>query len=426
MNNLNVESGAIETTGRYLVLFREDAVAEGVQMLSESTGVRAASPEEFQQQPSSILLRTLGVAVVSAEPEQLRSLRAVSEEESPILAIEPERVVYAISDVLQPLDLTSKASIDYLQGYRDAVNNLVGNLFPGSQNRLLEANIDESVTTWGLQLTKVVNSGASGRGIKVAVLDTGFDFKHPDFLGRTITSKSFIEGEDAQDGHGHGTHCVGTSCGALKPLKLPRYGIAYEAEIFVGKVLSNEGTGTDAGILQAIEWAIASGCDIISMSLGSRTRPGDSYSRVYEAVAQRALKSGTLIIAAAGNESQRAQGIVNPVAHPANCPSIMAVAALDSQLRVADFSDGGINPDGGQVDIAGPGVNIYSSWPMPTQYRTISGTSMATPHVAGIAALHAQVSGLKGQELWSRLTQSARRLPLPSVDVGTGLVQAPE
>ena len=190
-------------------------------------------------------------------------------------------------------------------------------------------------------------------------------------------------------------------------------------------MLSNQGSGADGGILQGIEWALVNGCHIISMSLGARTQVGTPYSPVYEAVAQRALRRGTLIIAAAGNDSNRTSGIITPVARPANCPSIMAVAALNSQLRIANFSNRGINPEGGQVDIAAPGVEVYSSWLMPTQYRTISGTSMATPHVAGIAALDAEATGLRGQQLWNHLMQTARRLPLTSEDVGTGLVQAP-
>jgi subtilisin family serine protease len=284
---------------------------------------------------------------------------------------------------------------------------------------------DESSVTWGLQATKAIDSQFSGAGIKIAVLDTGFDVNHPDFLGRKITTKSFVSGEDVQDGNGHGTHCIGTACGSKAPSTLPRYGVAYNAEIFAGKVLSNEGSGTDSQILQGIEWAIANGCEIISMSLGGATQPGQSYSRIYETIAQRALKRGSLIVAAAGNESNRKSGIIKPVARPANCPSVLAVAAIDANLRVANFSTQGINPQGGQVDIAAPGVNIRSSWPLPDQYNSISGTSMATPHVAGIAALHAEASGLRGQELWNLLVRSAQRLPSPSVDVGTGLVQAP-
>ena len=134
---------------------------------------------------------------------------------------------------------------------------------------------------------------------------------------------------------------------------------------------------------------------------------------------------GTLIVAAAGNDSSR-PGLTNPVSHPANCPSIMAVAALDPALAIASFSNRGINPDGGQVDIAAPGVNVFSSWPMPARYRRLQGTSMATPHVAGIAALYAEADpAARGAALWQALAGAARRLSLPGTDVGAGLVQAP-
>jgi subtilisin len=282
-----------------------------------------------------------------------------------------------------------------------------------------------------LQATKVTSNRFSGAGIKIAVLDTGFDLTHPDFVGRTITTKSFISGEEVQDLQGHGTHCIGTSCGPLTPpdFSYPRrYGVAYQAEIFIGKVLSNAGSGSDGGILAGIDWAVSNGCHVVSMSLGAPARLGETYSTIYETVAQRALSQGTLIIAAAGNESYR-PNTINPVGRPANCPSIMAVGAVDKQLQMSFFSNGSINPNGGQIDIAAPGLEVYSSWstkayPM-ARYNTISGTSMATPHVAGIAALHAEATGKRGLELWALLMQNAQRLPLPSVDVGIGLVQAP-
>lgn len=430
VNHLNSMAAQPETTGRVLVLFREDAVDAGIQALNEATSMSVFSDESAQPNPP-IVLDTLGVAVVDISPEQLQSVRASAEVDSAILAIEPEQVVYALEspEFLPPNLIQSNknvdVAIDYLKGYRDAVNHLVGNLLPAEQSQLAQAAVDESETTWGLQATKVVNSCLSGCGIKVAVLDTGFDLNHPDFVGRVVVSKSFIRGEEVQDGNGHGTHCIGTACGSRVPSRLPRYGVASNAEIYAGKVLSNQGSGTDSGILEGIEWAIANGCEIISMSLGARTQVGTPYSQVYEAVAQRALKRGTLIVAAAGNESRRDMGIINPVARPANSPSILAVGALDSALQIASFSNRGLNPEGGQVDIAAPGVAVYSSWPMPTQYLSISGTSMATPHVAGIAALHAEQSGLRGQDLWNLLMKTARRLPLASEDVGVGIAQAP-
>jgi subtilisin family serine protease len=103
----------------------------------------------------------------------------------------------------------------------------------------------------------------------------------------------------------------------------------------------------------------------------------------------------------------------------------MAVGAIDSRLAIADFSARSNPVAGGQVDIAAPGVAVYSSWPMPTRYNTISGTSMATPHVAGLAALWSEATGATGPALWSAVAQAARRLQLQSVDVGVGLAQAP-
>lgn len=408
-----------ETTGNYLVLLREDAVSEGIQVLSETIDISASD---------SLVFSDLGVAVVSVDPTQLNSLSIAAQENSAILAIEPEQIVYAIRDEeLNDVQrsLSTNVSVDYLRGYQAAVASLTDNLISAAQSQTIQEAVNETTATWGLQATKVMNSQYSGRGIKIAVLDTGFDLTHPDFSGRRITSKSFVPGEEVQDRHGHGTHCIGTACGSKSPATLPRYGVAYNAEIFAAKVLSNRGSGTDSQILQGIAWALANGCDIISMSLGSRTVPGQSYSPVYEAVAQRALSRGSLIIAAAGNESKRNLGVISPVGRPANSPSILAVAALDAQLLVANFSTQGINPDGGQIDIAAPGVAVRSSWLLPKQYLTINGTSMATPHVAGIAALHAEATGLRGQALWNLLMRSAQRLPLPSVDVGVGLVQAP-
>jgi subtilisin len=446
------EGPAPGTTGRYLVLLEEEAVEAGIESLRDTAGVRVTHADDFGDAAVEIdqlsaseglVFDELGVAVVDVPPDQTRSLGVAMNEEDAILTVEPERVVYALQDAIPagtrpPTPIPASGTGDpfnlrteYLRGYRDAVNNLVGNILAtdGSPSvaaeQVFAAAFDESSVTWGLQATSVATSQYSGQGVKVAILDTGFDERHPDFTARSVTSLSFIQGEPAQDGHGHGTHCIGTACGSQKPGQLPRYGVAYGADILAGKVLSNGGSGADGGILDGIRWAIRSDCHIISMSLGAPTTIGQRYSRVFEVVARRALARGTLIIAAAGNESQR-PGIIAPVGHPANCPSIMAVGALDERLAVARFSCGGTDPQGGQVDIAGPGVDIQSSWPLPTVYKRISGTSMATPHVAGIAALYAEANPeSRGRDLWSLLIQRARRLMLPSRDAGIGLVQAP-
>jgi subtilisin len=430
MNN-DSSTRPMQTTGRYLVLLPEDSGNAGIASITNATGAGAIDDSAMSN---------IGVAVVSLDPNQLQALRAAVAGPQPILAAEPEQIMYAIGSIVINGD-----TANYLQGYKDGIGNLVSSLSNGTINpeqQLTTSAFSDGAATWGLQATRAIGNRYSGAGINVAVLDTGFDQEHPDFSGRSVTTQSFITGEKVQDLQGHGTHCIGTSCGPLNPpdpLSPMRYGIAYNANIFVGKVLSNQGSGADGGILAGIDWAIGNGCHIISMSLGAGARAGEAYSQIYEIAAQRALSKGTLIIAASGNDSRRPSSR-KPVGRPANCPSIMAVAALDAELGISFFSNSSINPNGGGIDIAGPGGNaggvplpqVYSAWTTdpsaiegPSRYKSISGTSMATPHVAGIAALYAEATGKRGLELWALLMQNTQRLPLPSVDVGIGLVQAP-
>lgn len=411
---------ADETTGRYIITFRDDSVTEGLALLSDRAGIRGlANAADFPDSALDLsqieaaggaVFPTLGVAVVSLDEGAVSSIMTSAAEDSAILAIEPERIFYAIGDGL---------SADYLRGYRDAVDHLYEQVTTtevagiGSQTCFA----DDVGSTWGLKATKVVNSLLTGKGMKVAVLDTGMDLLHPDFVGRSIVSKSFVPGEAVQDGMGHGTHCIGTSCG-FKDLNGRRYGTAYKSTIYVGKVLSNAGSGNGAWILAGMEWAIVNGCQVISMSLGNNT---PTPSTAYETVGRRALQNGCLIVAAAGNS-----GPTGTVGQPANSPSIMAVAALDNCLQVPTFSSPAGASPGAKVDIAAPGVKVYSSVPMNKgRYAAFNGTSMATPHVAGIAALYAESTGKRGAQLWQLLTSHAMALPLPSARVGSGLVQAP-
>jgi subtilisin len=222
---------------------------------------------------------------------------------------------------------------------------------------------------WGVVKLKCPDAWKStkGKGVIVAVLDTGAP-NHPDLAGRVKASKDFTRSSSgAADRQGHGTHCAGTIAANGR---LP--GVAPEADIIAGKVLGDQGEGGVDGIAAGIRWAVDSGAKVISMSLGGPSQ--DSY---IPPALDYALSKGVIILAAAGNEGPR-EGTVG---FPGGYKQCIAVAAVDSSLNTAQFSS-----RGRAVYVAGPGVNIKSTF-LNGQYATMSGTSMATPHLAGIAAL---------------------------------------
>jgi subtilisin len=395
-------------TGRYIVTFKENSTDEGVRSLN-AQGLRVADARDFDDQAmtlesvgdaDAVTFPEIGAALISRPALEARGLSAQSEipSESAIETIEPEYFMFATADAM------------YLRGFVRAAEAIARDLQTPEEAEL-EAEEDPLVVgaTWGLIKCKVPQSLRSGAGMRVAVLDTGLDLGHPDFAGRPIVSQTFV-GQPVQDMHGHGTHTTGTACGPKAPAgAIPRYGIAYRAPIYVGKVLNNSGGGTTATVLAGMNWAIANRCVVISMSLGAQA----PVQAAYTAAGAAALSKGCLIIAAAGNAAA-------PTGSPANSPTIMAVASLDPNLAPSSFSDFG------KIDIAAPGRDVFSSLPRPTKYGTLSGTSMATPHVSGCAALLAETSpALRGPALWKKLQATAKPLPFPPARVGKGLVQAP-
>jgi subtilisin len=397
-------------TGRYLVTYRETAREEGLRSLAQR-GFKVADARDFKDQAVSpddvpdaegLSFPEIGVAVVEGAALRSHGLSVTAETaaDDPIETIEPEYFVFAENK-------------DYLRGFARAASVIARDLgadtegAPPAQDDELEAEVLGA--TWGLVRCRVPPSARSGLNIRVAVLDTGMDLGHPDFAGRPIVSRSFV-GQPVQDLNGHGTHCIGTACGPKAPPgSTPRYGIAFSSRIYVGKVLTNSGSGTSASVLAAMNWAIANNCQVISMSLGSQSPVQTAYTHAGAV----ALSRGLIIVAAAGNAAA-ATGA------PANSPTIFSVASLDPNLVPSSFSNRG------KIEIAAPGRDVFSAWPRPTRYRIISGTSMACPHVAGCAALWAQSSAsLRGINLWNRLRASAQRLPYPITRVGAGLVQAP-
>ena len=413
-------------TGRYLVTFKEGAAEEGMQSLG-TQGMRVASARDFKDPAATladvgdadaVVFPEIGVALLGAEPAQARGMSAFAEiaSDSPIESVDPEYFAFVEGTAdeyfrSQGEEGESSNPGEYLRGFIRAAETISKDLGLSIKAQP-ETDVEAQVlgATWGLNACRVPPSTRSGVGIKLAVLDTGLDLGHPDFVGRPIVSQTFV-GQPVQDLHGHGTHVTGTAAGPRAPAgTTPRYGIAYRSLIHVGKVLTNSGTGSMAGILAGMNWAIANRCAVINVSLGA---PG-GVQPAYTAAGQSALNNGCLIIAAAGNNGP------GPTINPANSPTIMAVASLDRTLIPSSFSARG------KIEIAAPGRDIFSSWPRPTRYKTISGTSMACPHVTGCGALWAETSPtLRGLALRNRLMATARPLPFPATQVGRGLVQAP-
>jgi hypothetical protein len=400
-------------TGRYIATFKENAVEEGLEALG-AQGLRVADARDFQGQAAVlegvgdaevVVFPEIGAVLLGGDAVQERAMAAATEiaSDSPLEAIEPEYFVF-------PEDVPRHDNPrEYLRGFAHAVETITKDL--GDVEIEVEADEDPLVVgaTWGLIRCNVPQSARSGAGIKLAVLDTGMDIGHPDFSGRPIANSTFV-GQPVQDLHSHGTHCIGTACGPKAPTgSTPRYGTAFRASIFVGKVLSNSGSSVSGSVLAGINWAIANRCTVISMSLGSQS-PVSAY---YTAAGASAMSKGCLIIAAAGNAASNTGA-------PANSPTVLSVASLDPTLAPSAFSNFG------KIEIAAPGRDIFSSVPRPIRYGIKNGTSMATPHVAGCAALWAESSAsLRGMTLWKRLQATAKKLPYPAARVGAGLVQAP-
>ncbi|GAB3325427.1 hypothetical protein GCM10027299_23520 [Larkinella ripae] len=415
-------------TGRYLVTFKDGVGDEGLQSLG-AQGMRVADARDFSDQATileeigdadAVVFPEIGVALLGGEPAQERGLNTFSElaADSPVESIDPEYFVFADNaytefsqGLLGQTPTAEPPSSEFLRGFLQATEIIAREM---NGNGHSQAEIEEEVmvlgATWGLVACKVPPSVRSGVGIRVAVLDTGMDLGHPDFAGRAIVSATFV-GQPVQDLHSHGTHCIGTACGPKAPAGvIPRYGIGHRSSIYVGKVLSNAGGSVGGSVLAGMNWAIANRCAVISMSLGGQGGVQPSYT----AAGRAALNNGCLIIAAAGNNFGA------PTGYPANSPTIFSVASLDQNLKPSNFSNKG------KIEIAAPGRDVFSSVPRPTRYGSKSGTSMATPHVAGCAALWAETSpNLRGISLWRKLQATAKHLPLPATQVGAGLVQAP-
>ena len=412
---------------RYIVLLK-DQHKSSIKNVEKEFSVSVTSSEMLSRDKKSfniidahnaILYKNLGVVVADDMDEEQLTI-SVADTASPVIYFEKERDFFPADEnsLIQEL----KTGIEQLKNKVLELENFIQNK-PIPQHPVVEME-------WGLKAIGINNTQYTGKGVDICILDTGLDAAHPDFTGRIIEGKSFIQGEDwDKDQNGHGTHCAGVACGNVRNDTGNRYGIAAESNLKIGKVLSDSGKGTTSSIIDAIDWAITKKFRIISMSLASPAGINEPPSLLFETVGKRALENNVLIIAAAGNDSNR-PSLPRPVSAPANSVSIMAVAAIDSQMHIARFSNAGINAaTGGNINVCAPGVDIVSTYPrkngISNDYKVLSGTSMATPHVSGLAALYMeQFPGLNAGEIWTLLENNAKPIEnLKYRDIGKGLIQ---
>ncbi|MER6999090.1 S8 family serine peptidase [Streptomyces sp. NPDC000410] len=255
-------------------------------------------------------------------------------------------------------------------------------------------------------------SGYTGKGVTVAVLDSGVDETHPDLRGVEIAQKNFSESPDVKDRFGHGTHVASVIAGSGAKSDGRYTGVAPGVKLLDGKVLDDDNMGSTSNIVAGMQWAVDQGAKIVNLSLGSLDTPGVDPK---EAAIAR-LSDKALFVVAAGNSGAGPRTLWSP----GSAPAALTVGAVDKQEQIADFSSRGPNLDGTpKPDITGPGVDITAALttqnelPPSEDYVPLSGTSMATPHVAGAAALVLQQHpDWSGARLKALLTGSAKPNPL--------------
>lgn len=278
------------------------------------------------------------------------------------------------------------------------------------------------VLPWGVDRVEAESVWASYTGdpIKVAVVDTGVDLGHPDLAANIKGGVSAVAYTSKYtDDNGHGTHVAGTIAAADNSIGV--VGVAPQADLYSVKVLDRRGSGYLSDIIAGLQWTVANDIDVANMSLGTAF-----YSSAFDSAVQQTIASGVVVVAAAGNSGPGAE----TVGYPAKFPGVIAVAATDANDGVASFSS-----RGAAVDLAAPGVSVFSTY-RGSAYATLSGTSMASPHVAGVAALvlTSPIGGddINGNGVWDpadverRLERRAQDLGPAGFDssYGSGLVRA--
>lgn len=364
--------------------------------------------------------RAGSVPLIAAAPENARSAR-------PPAAPEGATTVHT----LKSIDATA------MRAAKDDARAFWKDVAPGQAPRTLSSGIGKlwldgkvkaslAEETAQIKATDAWQKGYDGKGVKVAVLDTGADLDHPDLVGQVDGSKSFVPGEGVDDGHGHGTHTASTIAGTGAASGGKEKGAAPGARLLIGKVLSDKGSsGNNSDVIAGMEWAKDQGADIVSMSLGTPDG-SDGDDPMSQAVNTLSANGGPLFVIAAGNAYDP-----GTVGAPGAAASALTVGAVDGNDERADFSSQGplIGTHRLKPDVSAPGVDVTAAASQSVPgwtggpYRTMSGTSMATPLVAGTAAILKQRHpDWSGERVKDALMSTSHRTGATPYEAGTGRV----
>ena len=345
----NAAAPSSHIPGQIMVKFRDNGAAAGVLRqhgLSEGTGIGSTGAQLIKvpagKELPLIEALSRNPAVEYAEPDQI--------------------VTAATADEYSPRQYA-------LHNEGQSFTNTTGSLSVAGGT--LDADVD-AVDAWNV---------STGGGIKVAVLDSGVTSDNKDITPNVVARANFSNGKAGEDNYGHGTHVAGIVA-ATANNTIGVAGVCPGCTILDGKVLNDSGVGSSSSLANGINWSVSNGAKVINMSLGVRA------SRTLETAVNNAWNKGAVLVAAAGNGGNQTK------IYPGAYPNVIAVAATDNNDAKASFSTYGAS----WVDVAAPGVNVYSTFPnhpfvLGTQnnrsqgYDVGNGTSMSSPIVAGVAAL---------------------------------------